>query len=140
VDVAESLNNLAGLAQADGDLAQARALYERAVRILVPLLGEDHDFTLFAMGNVANVLSDLADYAGAKTLYGRRSPASSGSSARSIRAWRSRSTTSPVYQELGAYSDALPLYERALAINRSVRRRPGNGAVAPEPSARSTSA
>ena len=51
-----SLNNLAGLLQAQGDLAGARPLYERALAILEKALGPDHPNTNRVRRNFACLL------------------------------------------------------------------------------------
>jgi tetratricopeptide (TPR) repeat protein len=55
-DTAKSLNNLAGLLEAQGDLAAARPLYERALAISERTLGLDHPDTATVRGNLAMLL------------------------------------------------------------------------------------
>ena len=54
-DTATRLNNLAGLLQAQGDLATARQLYERALAISEKALGPEHPRTATARGNLASL-------------------------------------------------------------------------------------
>jgi tetratricopeptide (TPR) repeat protein len=55
---ATSLNNLAYLLQAQGDLAGARPLFERALAINEKAFGPEHPATARAMSNLARVLRD----------------------------------------------------------------------------------
>jgi tetratricopeptide (TPR) repeat protein len=52
-DTATSLNNLAGLLQAQGDFGGARPLYERALAIREKQLGPDHPATAASLNNLA---------------------------------------------------------------------------------------
>jgi hypothetical protein len=54
-DTATSLNNLALLLQAQGDLAGARPLYERALAIREKMLGLEHPDTAIVRNNLANL-------------------------------------------------------------------------------------
>jgi tetratricopeptide (TPR) repeat protein len=69
-DTARSLNNLAGLLQAQGDLSGARPLYERALAICEKVLGPDHLNTGGTLNNLA-LLQAQGDLAGARPLYER---------------------------------------------------------------------
>ena len=70
-DTATSLNNLAVLLQAQGDLAGARPLYERALAIREKVLGAEHPDTATSLNNLASLLQDQGDLAGARPLYER---------------------------------------------------------------------
>ena len=52
-DTARSLNNLGYLLQAQGDLAGARPVFERALAIFTARLGPDHPNTRIVRGNLA---------------------------------------------------------------------------------------
>jgi hypothetical protein len=52
-DTATSLNNLAGLLYAQGDLAGARPLYERALAIREKVLGPEHPNTATVRNNLS---------------------------------------------------------------------------------------
>jgi tetratricopeptide (TPR) repeat protein len=52
-DTATSLDNLAFLLQAQGDLAGARPLYERALAIREKVLGPDHPDSATSLNNLA---------------------------------------------------------------------------------------
>jgi Tetratricopeptide repeat len=51
--VATDLNNFAGLLQAQGDFAEARPLYERALAIREKVLGPEHPDTATSLNNLA---------------------------------------------------------------------------------------
>jgi tetratricopeptide (TPR) repeat protein len=54
-DTAKSLNDLANLLQAQGDLAGARQLHERALAIFEKVLGTEHPRTNLGRGNLARL-------------------------------------------------------------------------------------
>ena len=66
-----SLNNLALLLQDQGDLAGARALYERALAIREKALGPEHPDTAKSLNNLAVLLQAQGDLAGARPLFER---------------------------------------------------------------------
>jgi tetratricopeptide (TPR) repeat protein len=68
-DIAQSLNNLAYLLQAQGDYAAARPLYEQALAICKEALGERHPETATTLNNLAALLRSQGDYAGARPLH-----------------------------------------------------------------------
>jgi Tetratricopeptide repeat len=51
---ATSLNNLAGLLQAQGDFAGARPLFERALAIAEKVLGPKHPYTAIIRNRLAS--------------------------------------------------------------------------------------
>ena len=53
------MNNLAWTLKAQGELAGARKLEERALEAMVRLLGQEHPDTLTAMNNLAQTLKAL---------------------------------------------------------------------------------
>jgi Tfp pilus assembly protein PilF len=53
--VAKGVNNLGLVLQAQGDLAGARACYERAVKILTQFLGPDHPNTQIVRENLQSL-------------------------------------------------------------------------------------
>jgi len=63
-----SLNNLAGLLQAQGDLAGARSLFARALAIQGKPRGPDHPHTAMSLDNLAGLLQMRDDFAGARAL------------------------------------------------------------------------
>ena len=66
-----SLNNLASLLWAQGDLAAARPLYERALAIREKVLGPGHPHTVSTLNNLARVLLDQGDLAAARAFQER---------------------------------------------------------------------
>ena len=66
-----SLNNLAVLLRAQGDLAGARPLYERALAIREKVLGPEHPDTARASTTSPVLLQAQGDLAGARPLYER---------------------------------------------------------------------
>ena len=68
-DTATSLNNLAVLLQAQGDLAGARPLFERALAIREKVLGAEHPDTATSLGNLGRLLRDLGQPDKAEPLF-----------------------------------------------------------------------
>jgi Flp pilus assembly protein TadD len=58
-DTANSLNNLASVLHAQGDLAGARTFYERALAIREQRLGPGHPITVRNRENLATVVMEL---------------------------------------------------------------------------------
>lgn len=63
-----SMNNLAITLHAQGDLAGAQALEEKALEVCRRVLGEEHPDTLASMNNLASTLRAQGDLAGAWAL------------------------------------------------------------------------
>lgn len=57
--VANSLNNLAGLYEAQGDTTTAKPLYERSLAILEKVLGTEHPTTQTVARNYARLLAAM---------------------------------------------------------------------------------
>jgi tetratricopeptide (TPR) repeat protein len=70
-DTATSLNDLATLLQAQGDLDAARPLFERALRIREKRFGPDHPITGVSLGNLGRLLLEQAQLLRTKGLPGR---------------------------------------------------------------------
>jgi tetratricopeptide (TPR) repeat protein len=68
---ADSLNGLASVLHAQGDLDGARPLFERALTIFEARLGPDHPDTAHSLNNVAGVLRDQGDLDRARPLLER---------------------------------------------------------------------
>ena len=64
-------NTLARLLHAEGDLAKARPLMERALAIREKALGPEHGYTANSLSAVAILLAALGDLAGARPLHER---------------------------------------------------------------------
>ena len=113
----KSLDNLALLLQAQGDLARARPLYERALSINEKALGPEHPDTATSLNNLASLASGPGrPCAGAAALRARAGDPREGARPRA-----SRNVAEPQQSRVpargpGRPCGARPLYERALAI------------------------
>lgn len=112
-----SLNNLADLFQAGGDLPEAQLLYERTLRVNEKLLGPDHPDTATSLNNLAGVLWAQNRVAAARPLseralvirkkaLGPEHPLTASS----------LNNLASLLQVQGNFTAARPLFERALAI------------------------
>jgi tetratricopeptide (TPR) repeat protein len=116
-DTASSLNNLAGLYQAQGKYEQAEPLYQRALLIREQQLGAEHPDTAASLNNLAGLYDAQGKYEQAEPLYRR---------ALAIREQQlgaehpdtatSLNNLAGLYQAQGKYEQAEPLYQRALSI------------------------
>jgi len=70
-DTATSLSNLALVLQAQGDVAGARPLLERALAIKEKMLGPEDSYTALSLNHLALLLQDQGDFAGALAHYER---------------------------------------------------------------------
>ncbi|HMF29697.1 MAG TPA: tetratricopeptide repeat protein, partial [Candidatus Cybelea sp.] len=70
-DTATTLNNLAYLLQAQGDLAAARPLYERALAIREKVLGPEHPDTATNLSKLGRLLSASGHTEDAEPLFKR---------------------------------------------------------------------
>jgi CHAT domain-containing protein/tetratricopeptide (TPR) repeat protein len=117
-DVAESLNNLAGLYKAQGAYAKAEPLYIHALDIKEKALGAMHPLVANGLNNLASLYSTQGAYAKAEPLYIR---------ALDIRekvlgvmhphVASSLQNLAALYYAQGAYAKAEPLIIRALGIS-----------------------
>ena len=120
-DTATSLNNLAGLLQAQGEFAAARPLFERALA-REKVLGPEHPDTAMSLNNLAHLLHRAqGELAAARPLceralaihekvLGPEHPATANS----------LNNLAGVLKDQGDLAAARPLYERALAIDEKV--------------------
>ena len=69
--MATSLNNLAGLYQAQGKYAEAEPLYQRALAIREKALGPEHPDVANSLNNLAVLYRAQGKYAEAEPLYQR---------------------------------------------------------------------
>jgi CHAT domain-containing protein/tetratricopeptide (TPR) repeat protein len=116
-DVAESLNNLAALYQAQGAYARAEPFLVRALAIHEKALGATHPDVAASLNNLAMIYHDQGAYARAEPLY-----------VRALAIWEkalgpmhpnvatSLNNLAGLYKDQGAYARAEPLLVRALAI------------------------
>ncbi|MDM8561902.1 tetratricopeptide repeat protein [Candidatus Marithioploca araucensis] len=70
-DVAESLNNLAALHEAQGNYDQAKPLYERALAIREKVFSKEHPDVALSLNNLASLHNSQGNYDQAKSLYER---------------------------------------------------------------------
>ena len=70
-NVARDVNNLGRVLKDLGDLAGARAAYERALAIDEAAFGPHHPNVAIRVNNLGGVLKDLGDLAGARAAYER---------------------------------------------------------------------
>jgi tetratricopeptide (TPR) repeat protein len=120
-DTATSVNNLAFLLHAHGDLAAARTLYQRALAIREKAIGPEHPHIATNLNNLAGLLWAQGDFAAARPLYERALAVD-------------QAVYGPDHPEVatklnnlaglllaqGDLAAARPLYERALAIFEKV--------------------
>ena len=74
---AASMNNLASILQAKGELAEAESLFRQVVQRCGELFGQNHPYTLGTMKNLAKVLSEQGKLAEAEPIFAevfRRTP------------------------------------------------------------------
>ncbi len=136
-DVGTSLNNLAGLYQAQGRYAEAEPLLKRSLAIREKALGPEHPDVGTSLNNLARLYQDQGRYAEAEPLLQAqpRHPRE-GAGARAPRRGHARSTTwRLLYQAQGRYAEAEPLLKRSLAITEKALgpEHPGVGTVAQQP-------
>jgi CHAT domain-containing protein/endonuclease YncB( thermonuclease family) len=116
-DVAQALNNLAMLYQAQGDYGRAAPLYQRSLAIREKALGPEHPQVALSLNNLASLYQDQGDYGRAAPLY-QRSLAirekALGPEHRDVAI--SLNNLALLYQNQGDYGRAAPLYQRSLAI------------------------
>ena len=70
-DVAQTLNNLAGLYQAQARYQEAETLYRRSIAIIEKALGSGHPSIASPLNNLAELYRALGHYPQAETLYRR---------------------------------------------------------------------
>jgi CHAT domain-containing protein len=116
-DVAQSLNNLAGLLSSLGQYAAAEPLYRRSLAIRETTFGPNHPDVAQSLNNLAGLLRPLGQYAAAEPLY-RRSLAiretTFGPNHPDVA--QSLNNLAGLLGALGQYVAAEPLYRRSLAI------------------------
>jgi len=117
LDVALTLNNLAGLYQTLGDYAKAEATYKRSLAIREKVLGPEHLYVAPTLNNLAGLYYDLGDYAKAEAMYKR-----------SLDIYKKAlgpdhpkvaiilNNLGSLHRSLGDYAKAEPLFQRSLAI------------------------
>jgi tetratricopeptide (TPR) repeat protein len=121
LDIAQSLNSLAVLYQAQGDYAQALPLLQRALAICEKVLGAEHPNTATSLHNLALLYKYQGDYAQALPLSQRAlAIREKVSGAEHPDTATSLNNIALLYQDQGDYAQALPLLQRALAIHEKI--------------------
>jgi CHAT domain-containing protein/tetratricopeptide (TPR) repeat protein len=117
LDVALSLNNLAGLYDNQGRYAEAEPLYKRSLAIREKALGPDHLDVATALGGLAELYRNQGRYDEAEPLYKRAlaiREKALGPDHPSVAA--ALGGLAEFYRNQGRYAEAEPLYKRSLAI------------------------
>ncbi len=121
LDVATSLNDLAGVLYYKGDYEKAESLFRRALAIRRQKLGNDHPDVALSLNNLALVLKVKGDYERAESLFRQ-----------ALALWRkllgaehpglakSLNNLAVVLKEKGDYDGAEKLYREALAMRRKL--------------------
>ncbi|BAY16258.1 hypothetical protein NIES21_20830 [Anabaenopsis circularis NIES-21] len=120
-DLANSLNNLAGLYHSQGKYSKAEPLYQEALALRRKLLGEENPNVANSLNNLANLYDSQGKYNEAESLYqealtltrrllGEGNPDVANS----------LNNLAGLYRSQGKYSEAEPLYQEALALRRKL--------------------
>ncbi|WP_413167313.1 tetratricopeptide repeat protein [Capilliphycus salinus ALCB114379] len=120
-DVAESLNNLAGLYESQGKYEEAEPLYQQALEMRRQLLGQQHPSVATSLNNLAGLYYFQGKYEEAEPLYqqalemrqqllGQQHPDVA----------TSLNNLAGLYYSQGKYEQAEPLYLEALEIRETV--------------------
>jgi tetratricopeptide (TPR) repeat protein len=117
-NIADSLNNLAGLYESQSEYEQAESLYLRAIEINEKDLGKDHPRLAIALNNLANLYRVLGKYERAKTLFLRvikinEKMIGSKHTNHAI----TLNNLALLYKTQGKYEQAKPLYIQAIEID-----------------------
>ena len=118
-DVAQSMNNLAGLYKSQGRYGEAEPLYRDALTLHQRLLGDDHPAVATSMSNLAGLYRSQGRYGEAEPLFrdaltlrqrllGADHPAVS----------TSMNNLAALYESQGRYGEAEPLYRDALTLSQ----------------------
>jgi len=120
-DVANSLNNLAGLYRNQGRYSEAEPLYKRALSIREKVLGSDHPDVALSLNSLAGLYRNQGRYSEAEPLYKRALSIVEkvlGSEHPDVA--NSLNNLAGLYRNQGRYSEAEELYKRALNIYEKV--------------------
>ncbi len=118
-NVAEILNNLAFLYDAQGNFGRAEELLQQALRIWHATLGEDHPDIASTLNNLGTIYYDSGDYVRAehfirRALEMRRKAFGSTH----LDVITSLGNLAALYDAQGIYAEAEPLYQEVLAVQR----------------------
>lgn len=129
LDIAITLDNLAGLYENLGDYEKALLLCQRAFEINEKVLGPEHPDVAITLNNLAGLYRQMGDYEKALPLYQRAleiSEEEHGSEHPDDPFYRAAviATTldnlAGLYYQMGDYEKALPLFQRALKIRENM--------------------
>jgi tetratricopeptide (TPR) repeat protein len=116
-DTAAFLNNLGYVVRGRGDIAGARALYERSLAIREKALGPDHPDTANSLNNLGHVFTLLGDTVGAQVMFERvLAIYDKAFGPEHPHTASSLNNLADVLKAQGHLAAARPLFERALAI------------------------
>ncbi|TYQ26385.1 tetratricopeptide repeat protein [Pseudanabaena sp. UWO311] len=116
-DIANSLNDLAGLYVEQGNYPAAEPLYKRSLAILEKALGSEHPDVATSLNNLAGLYVEQGKYPAAELLYKRAlaiKEKTLGSEHPNVAT--GLNNLAGLYFAQGNYPAAEPLYKRALAI------------------------
>ncbi|MBD2526353.1 tetratricopeptide repeat protein [Nostoc sp. FACHB-133] len=119
IDLANSLNNLAGIYRATGQYSEAEPLYKQALELRKRLLGENHPSFATSLNNLAGLYKSTGQYAKAELLYQQALELRK-------RLWGenhadvavSLNNLALLYDEQGRYDEAEPLYLQSLELEK----------------------
>ncbi len=119
IDLANSLNNLAGIYRATGQYSEAEPLYKQALELRKRLLGDNHPSFATSLNNLAGLYKSTGQYAKAELLYQQALELRK-------RLWGenhadvavSLNNLALLYDEQGRYDEAEPLYLQSLELEK----------------------
>ncbi|MEH1809678.1 tetratricopeptide repeat protein [Nostoc sp.] len=119
IDLANSLNNLAGIYRAIGNYTEAEPLYKQALELRKRLLGENHPAFATSLNNLAGLYKSTGKYSKAELLYQQALELRK-------RLWGehhadvavSLNNLALLYDEQGRYDEAEPLYLQSLELEK----------------------
>ncbi|WP_392530520.1 tetratricopeptide repeat protein [Nostoc sp. C117] len=121
VDLATSLNNLAGIYRATGRYREAEPLYQEALQLRKRLLGENHPSFATSLNNLAGLYKSTGQYTKAELLYQQALEMRKqllGENHADVAA--SLNNLALLYDEQGRYDEAEPLYLQLLELGKSL--------------------
>jgi CHAT domain-containing protein/Tfp pilus assembly protein PilF len=121
LDVATSLNGLAGLHHNKEDYAKAEPLYQRALAIWEKAFGHEHPDVALSLNNLAALYRARGDYAKAELLYQRAlAIREKALGPEHLDVAQTLNNLARLYRARGDYAKAEPLFHRSLAILEKV--------------------
>jgi tetratricopeptide (TPR) repeat protein len=121
VELATSLNNLAGIYREKGRYSEAEPLYQQALQIRKRLLGENHPSFATSLNNLAGLYKSTGQYTKAELLYQQALELRKhllGENHADVAA--SLNNLALLYDEQGRYDEAEPLYLQSLELGKSL--------------------